>query len=57
MRSAAEPYASLAEAELADRLVSRAHPIPSAAPSQTLHSQAAQAGGALQEVDQSASTM
>lgn len=31
LRSAAEPYASLAEAELADRLVSRASPVPAAA--------------------------
>ncbi|GAB2805343.1 ABC transporter ATP-binding protein [Comamonas piscis] len=30
LRSAAEPYASLAEAELADRLVSRASPVPAA---------------------------
>ncbi|GAB2707365.1 ABC transporter ATP-binding protein [Comamonas sediminis] len=52
LRSAAEPYASLAEAELADRLVSRAHPVPSAAPSQALPSHAVQAGAALLEVDQ-----
>ncbi|MDR0260250.1 MAG: ABC transporter ATP-binding protein [Comamonas sp.] len=52
LRSAAEPYASLAETELADRLISRAPPIPAAAPSQTLHRQAAQAGSALLEVDQ-----
>jgi NitT/TauT family transport system ATP-binding protein len=31
LRSAAEPYASLAEAELADRLVGRASPMPAAA--------------------------
>ncbi len=52
LRSAAEPYASLAEAELADRLVSRAHPVPSAAPSQALPSYAVKAGAALLEVDQ-----
>ena len=45
LRSAAEPYASLAEAELADRLVSRV------SPSTTVPSQQAPASSALLEVD------